>query len=191
MKNNLIERATSFAADKHKTQYRKEGNLLYISHLVGVALILKRYDLPDKVIAGGLLHDTLEDTDTTKEEILENFGEEILNMILQVTNDDRFSWKAKKQKYLDAVLAGSEDAKAIALADKIHNMQSLLFNLQENGESVWDNFNASKTDKLWFEEECLKMFKSVFISKNFSEMTLEYENLIEDLLALSFTQTAQ
>lgn len=172
--NNLVEHATSFAADKHKNQYRKERGLLYISHLVGVALILKKYGFNDTVIAGGLLHDTLEDTDTTEAEILENFGQEILDMILQVTNDDTLPWKDKKQKYIDTVRMSSDSAKAIALADKIHNMSSLLFNLEQNGESMWTNFNASKEDKLWFEEMCLQMFKETFAN----EMVTEYEKQI-------------
>jgi (p)ppGpp synthase/HD superfamily hydrolase len=128
--NNLVELATSFAAEKHKTQYRKEGNLLYISHLVGVALILNKWDSSDEIIAAGLLHDTLEDTDTTKEEILENFGPEILEMITQVTNDDSLGWKEKKIKYIETVRTANHGAKTIALADKIHNIKSLLYNLE-------------------------------------------------------------
>lgn len=179
MKNNLIERATSFAADKHKSQYRKEGGLLYISHLVVVALILKKYDFSDKVIAAGLLHDTLEDTETTEKEIIENFGQEILDIILQVSNDDTLDWKSKKMKYIDTVRLANSDCKAIALADKIHNMQSLLFNLQETEakENFWNKFNSPKEDKLWFEQTCLKMFKETFEHP----MVLEYENLVKEL----------
>ncbi len=175
--NNTIERAASFAAEKHKNQYRKEGGLLYISHLFGVALILQKYNFPPTVIAIGLLHDTLEDTDTTEEEIKENFGEEILNIIKSISNDDTLNWKDKKKKYIESVRNANSEAKAVALADKIHNMQSLLFNLETDGEKTWGNFRSSKEDKLWFEEECLKMFKESYEH----EMISEYEILLNQL----------
>ncbi len=180
MTTNIIEKATSFAADKHKNQYRKEGGLLYISHLVSVALILQKYNFPEQVIAAGLLHDTLEDTDTTETEILENFGAEILEIVKSVTNDKVLRWKDKKLKYLETVSIGNSEAKAVALADKIHNMKSLLMNLEENGpEKVWSFFNASREDKLWFEEVCLGMFKETFSGP--SEMVSEYESQIDEL----------
>jgi (p)ppGpp synthase/HD superfamily hydrolase len=180
MSTNIIEKAASFAADKHKNQYRKEGGLLYISHLVSVALILQKYNFSDEVIAAGLLHDTLEDTETTEQEISENFGVEIFEIIKSVTNDKVLRWKDKKLKYLETVHAGNSEAKAVALADKIHNMKSLLINLEEIGpDKTWNYFNTSKEEKLWFEEECLK----IFISKENlpKKMVSEYESLIDEL----------
>lgn len=185
MYTDIIERAVSFAADKHKNQRRKEGGLLYISHLVGVALILQKYNFDEKIIAAGLLHDTLEDTDTTESEILENFGQDILDLILQVTNDDTLTWKEKKQKYVDTVRVASAGAQAIALADKIHNMKSLLINLEVVGpEKVWSFFNAAPADKLWFEEACLQMFQETFSGPK--EMTEEYQVQINKLKEKNF-----
>jgi (p)ppGpp synthase/HD superfamily hydrolase len=185
MKTNIVERAVSLAADKHKNHTRKEGGLLYISHLVSVALILQKYNFDENVIAAGLLHDTLEDTETTQEEILENFGQVILDLILQVTNDDTLSWKEKKQKYVDTVKVASTGAQAIALADKMHNMKSLLSNLEELGpEKVWSFFNASKEDKLWFEGACLQMFQETFSGP--SEMVVEYASQIQELKSKYF-----
>jgi (p)ppGpp synthase/HD superfamily hydrolase len=177
---NIIEKAASFAADKHKNQTRKEGGLLYISHLVSVALILQKYNFSEQIIAAGLLHDTLEDTETTEQEILENFEQEVLDMILQVTNDKDLDWKSKKQKYVDTVRTANPGAQAIALADKMHNMKSLLNNLEELGpEKVWAFFNASPADKLWFEEACLEMFQETFSGQK--EMIEEYETQIQEV----------
>lgn len=176
-KGNLIERATSFAADKHKEHFRKEGGLLYISHLVGVALILARFDFADKVIASGLLHDTLEDTETSREEILENFGLEILNIISSVTYDDKLNWKDARLKYIETVKNSNENVKAVSLADKLHNMESLLYALQEKGDIIWSNFTTDKHTKIWFEEECLKMFKETWDHP----MVTDYENLLLNL----------
>jgi (p)ppGpp synthase/HD superfamily hydrolase len=180
MRSNLLERAISFAADKHKNQFRKEGGLLYISHLFSVALILKKYKYEDDVIAAGLLHDTLEDTGVTREEIKNEFGENILNIIISVTDDLALSWKDKKLKYIKAVSESSEHAVAVALADKIHNMQCTIFNLENMEKEIfWSKFSASREDKLWFEEECLFMFKKV--KKTPPEMIDEYESMIIEL----------
>ena len=72
--SDLIGNALQFSAVKHAGQIRKRTDIPYITHPVGVAFILQREDQRDEVIAAGLLHDTLEDTDTSEEELLELFG---------------------------------------------------------------------------------------------------------------------
>jgi len=178
-RNNIVENAVSFAADKHKNIYRHDKVTLYISHLVGVALILQRNGFGDQVVAGGLLHDTLEDTDTTPEEIEKVFGSEVRKMVEDVSHNDKLPWREKKLKYIEGVKNGSYEAKAIALADKIHNMNNILHDLERDAEKTWNSFGSSRQDKLWFEEEVLKMYR-----ENWDHpMIEEYAELIQELKA--------
>lgn len=176
-RNYIVERATSFAADKHKNQYRNDKKTLYISHLVGVCLVLKKYNFSDEIIAGAMLHDVLEDTDTSPEDVEKMFGLEILEMVTSVTYDKKLTGLERKMKYIEDVRNGSIGAKAISIADKIHNMNNLLYDLEQDAQKTWSLFKTTKEQKLWFEEKVLEMIKEVWDHPIVSE----YENLIAEL----------
>src|SRR5574342_380805 len=98
-----IERAIALALRAHEAQVRKgDGQLPYAVHPVTVALILSRYTGDEDTIIAGLLHDTLEDTVVTKEEVERAFGEKVRDMVLDVTEPDLpgLSWETRKARYL-------------------------------------------------------------------------------------------
>jgi len=160
MELSLRERALMIAAGAHRQQVRKEADTPYITHPVMVAWILDRYGFDETVIAAALVHDVLEDTEYPEQRLEEELGTEVMAIVRAVTNDDSLSWKEKKQKYIQTVAEGGEGAWAVATADKIHNAQSLLLAHERQGEGLWTHFNASKEDKLWFEEAMLEMLKA-------------------------------
>ena len=97
-KMNVVDKAKEFAIKAHDGQVRKtEKDKPMIVHLFDVASILKLYEFDDNVIAAGFLHDTLEDTKTTKKDILNNFNEDILSLILGDTEIDK-SLSRKERK---------------------------------------------------------------------------------------------
>ncbi|KAL3884585.1 hypothetical protein ACJMK2_024717 [Sinanodonta woodiana] len=123
-----IIRCANFAAIKHKHQRRKDTDQTpYINHPIGVAFILteeaKVYDL--SVIQAALLHDTVEDTDTTFKEIEEQFGKEVMGLVKEVTDDKTLP--KHQRKYLQIVNAphATNKAKLVKLADKLHNLRDL------------------------------------------------------------------
>ena len=83
-------------------------------------------------------------------------------------------------KYIETVRNGPDDAKAVAVADKIHNAESLLIAYAEQGPSIWKNFNRGKEKKIWFEEEVLKMLKATWQHP----LVQEYEKLVEEMKKL-------
>jgi guanosine-3',5'-bis(diphosphate) 3'-pyrophosphohydrolase len=119
-------RAAKFAAAKHKGQTRKDGKTPYITHPVQVASILSREaKVTDPVILlSALLHDTLEDTDTSYEELEAEFGKEVANLVLEVTNNPNLSKLDSKT----AQIAKPWSPKAIRLkmADKTANLRDLV-----------------------------------------------------------------
>lgn len=162
MELSLIERALRIAARAHKDQVRKDGDVPYIVHPVQVAWLLRDRGFSDEIVAAALVHDVLEDTDVSEEALVRELGEDVVRIVRAVTNDDALSWKEKKQKYIETVRAGGEGALAVATADKIHNAESLLAAHDAHGEALWAQFNASKEDKLWFEEAMLAMLREVW-----------------------------
>lgn len=127
---DAINRAYVYAMQKHGNQKRASGDP-YISHPVEVAYKLTRYHLDESTIITALLHDTVEDTDATLEEIEELFGEEIRNLVDGVTKLNRLEIKSETSKQAEnfrkLLVAMSEDLRVllVKLADRLHNMETL------------------------------------------------------------------
>jgi len=122
---NLLVKAMSFAAHKHKNQRRKGKDASpYINHPIGLAEVLVNIgNVTDiNAICAALLHDTVEDTRTTREELTENFGAEIAEIVMEVTDDKSLSKAARKQAQIDHARHLSKQARAVKLADKICNL---------------------------------------------------------------------
>ncbi len=181
MKENLIEKAVTVAIEAHWYQKRKGDDLPYIIHPLMVALKLIRHNFPDKVIAAALTHDVLEDTDYPEARLREELGDDVLNIVKTVTNDQSLPWEEKKKKYVASVRKGSEAAKAVAVADKIHNLESLLLAYEEQGPALWKRFNRGKDKKIWFEKAVLQMLKDTWRHP----LIEEYERLLTKVMRLN------
>lgn len=177
----IIEKAARISVVAHKNQARKDGdNLPYIIHPLMVAIKLARYNFTDTVIAAALVHDVLEDCDYTQKEIKEVLGPEVLEIVKAVTNNDKLPWEEKKMEYVESVRRGQVGAKAVAVADKIHNVESLLIDYKKEGPKLWEKFNRGRDKKVWFEKEVLKMLKETWDHP----LIEQYEGLVEQLTKL-------
>ena len=124
-----LMKAVNFAAKKHKDQRRKDASATpYISHPVGVATILSQEaGIEDLVLLqAALLHDTVEDTETTLEEIEENFGREVRDIVNEVTDDKSLPKLKRKQLQIDNASKKMHKSKLVKLADKIYNIRDLI-----------------------------------------------------------------
>ncbi|XP_070545806.1 guanosine-3',5'-bis(diphosphate) 3'-pyrophosphohydrolase MESH1-like isoform X2 [Ptychodera flava] len=123
----LVE-CMDFAAIKHRDQRRKNPNKTpYINHPIGVARILsKEAGVSDlKILQAALLHDTVEDTDTTLEEIEEHFGKDVRQIVSEVTDDKSLPKMERKRLQIEHAPHISREAKLVKLADKLYNLRDL------------------------------------------------------------------
>uniref|UniRef100_A0A8C8VN64 Guanosine-3',5'-bis(diphosphate) 3'-pyrophosphohydrolase MESH1 n=1 Tax=Pelusios castaneus TaxID=367368 RepID=A0A8C8VN64_9SAUR len=123
----LLE-AADFAARKHRQQRRKDPEgTPYINHPIGVARILSREaGVTDiAVLQAALLHDTVEDTGTTFSEIEEHFGEEVRQIVEEVTDDKLLPKMERKRLQIERAPQSSRGAKLVKLADKLYNLRDL------------------------------------------------------------------
>lgn len=182
-KENIIEKATQIAVEAHKNQTRKADGSPYIVHPIMVALKLQKHNFEDEIIAAALTHDVLEDTDYPEDKLKEELGGGVYNIVKAVSNDDSLPWEEKKKLYIETVRNGNEGAKAVCVADKIHNLECLFAAYKEQGKEIWKKFNRGKDKKIWFETEVLKMLKETWKHP----LIDEYEKLIkkEEKLDLS------
>ena len=133
----IISKAINFSEKAHKDQLRKSGDP-FITHPIEVAKILTSINLDASAIAAGLLHDTIEDTNISINDITKIFGEQISELVQGLTKISKFSLKINKQKlgenYRKLILASSKDLRVILikLADRLHNMRTINFLKDEN-----------------------------------------------------------
>lgn len=121
-------RALAFAAEKHRHQRRKDAQASpYINHPIQLAevLALEAGIEDERVLVAAILHDTIEDTETTPAELERLFGQEVRNIVLEVTDDKDLSKAARKQAQIDHAPGLSRRAKLVKLADKICNLRDM------------------------------------------------------------------
>jgi len=157
--SDLLERALRLAACCHRDQHRKGSDLPYITHPVGVVLILMQAGFYDEqLLAVALLHDVVEDTSYTSEQLAAEFPPVVVESVNHLTErkldaqGNKRSWQDRKDEHLSQIEQASSDVRAIVLADKLHNLSSILYDL-EAGEDVWNRFGATPERVLWYHRQ--------------------------------------
>jgi len=125
-----VEQAIKAATVLHDGQYRKGPIAVpFASHVLSVGLLVREFTDNENVIIAALLHDTLEDTDYTANEMTEDFGPEVTTLVLTLTEPTRTDvpdWHERKKIYAEQLRAGDTNALLIATADKLHNFRSMV-----------------------------------------------------------------
>jgi (p)ppGpp synthase/HD superfamily hydrolase len=176
----MIEKAEEFATLAHKGQKRKGGkDIPYITHPLAVAEILKSVKSPPETIIGGILHDVVEDTDTTLKHIGERFGKHVMNIVDYVTEKDTTfpikgiertkSWKSRKVSYIHRIKDAPIEAVIVAAADKLHNLRDTLADYDKHGDGVWKMFNSQKDSQWWYYSTLINVFEHREVPKIITE----------------------
>ena len=175
----LLDDAVHFAVDRHSGQLRKASGTPYILHPLEVAVIISGLTSDENVIAAGLLHDTVEDTDTSPEEIREKFGDRVAELVACDT-EDKFAglspadtWLERKRSTLRILSETTDPAVRIMwLADKLSNIRSFYRSFLENGESVWDHFNQRDPEMhAWYYRTVAEYTSSLSDTAAYKEFT--------------------
>ncbi|WZO96198.1 HD domain-containing protein [Isosphaeraceae bacterium EP7] len=160
-----LERALRWAATCHQGQVRRGSNAPYVEHLVGVAWMLDRLGYPEHVVIAGLLHDVVEDTPATLAEVEASFGADVAAIVghcSEVKLDEAGAqrpWADRKRDHLAALTLAPAEARAVALADKVHNLLSIALDLRE-GRDVWSQFHADRARVLAYYLEAIRTLGS-------------------------------
>ena len=148
--NKLLNSAIVFATGRHAGQVRKSTNTPYILHPMEVMDILHSMKAHTNLLIAGVLHDTLEDTDTTFDELYSKFGEEVAFLVDECTEDKEQSWQDRKQHTITSVATASTDVKMLVLADKLANIRAIVSDYKAIGDDLWSRFNAPKEKQAWY-----------------------------------------
>jgi (p)ppGpp synthase/HD superfamily hydrolase len=177
-----IEQAIRAAAVLHKNQLRK-GSIPfpYITHLVATAFTLMDYTNDEDVIIAGLLHDTIEDTDYTIEELEEDFGGRVCEIVEAVsepksTPENKLSWKDKKLAYVRKLKKAPEEAVLVAAADKIHNLRTMVEDYTDDHDRFMQDFGKEFAERI----EIFQLIANVINNRLKGPILAEFNHVFEE-----------
>ena len=180
MYNERIHKAIMFATLAHKNQTRKGNDIPYIYHPMEVLQILTEMGCKEDVKIAGVLHDTVEDTDTTIEDIEKEFGKRVASLVGGHTEDKSKTWVERKTEDINSLKDGTVGLKAIVFADKLSNILSLYDDYKVLGDKLYDRFNANKDMQAWYYGELLKSFTE-YKEVLSAVLVTEYETIYKKL----------
>lgn len=152
--------AIEVAARAHHRQVRKGTEIPYIVHPLAMAGLLIRAECPEHMVIAALLHDVLEDTPVTVEEIQSHFGRKVSELVTALSEPDKKApWEQRKAhtiQYLGDT--ASDDVLLISLADKLDNIRAIREGLESDGEMFWKRFNRPREKQQWYYENLVAVF---------------------------------
>lgn len=165
----------------HKDQTRR-GSMPFpfMTHLIATAFTLIDYTTDEDVIVAALLHDTLEDTDYTLEELREDFGGRVGDIVEVLTEpkstpENRITWKDRKLTYARQLKKGSQEALLIAAADKIHNFRTTVEDYGDAHDRFYQDFGKNFDERL----EVYQQIANVINAKLHNPILAEFNHVFE------------
>ena len=155
---DIFDRAIVFATKAHSGSFRKGTNIPYIVHPMEAAAIVATMTDDEAVLAAAVLHDVVEDTNRTIDDIRKGFGEEVARLVSAESEDKRedlpsgATWKIRKQETLDHLRdKATREEKMITLGDKLSNIRAIYRDYLKIGDELWDRFNQKdKSEHAWY-----------------------------------------
>ena len=165
---NVIEKAIGFALKAHAGALRKGTNLPYILHPLEAAAIAAQMTDDQEVIAAAVLHDTIEDTETTAENIRKEFGARVAELVSSNTENKRRelpaadTWLIRKQETVEHLKTASRAVKTVVFADKLSNLRAMVKDYTSEGEMFWNRFEMKDPHKhVWYYGAMIEPFEEL------------------------------
>lgn len=180
LNTELLDRAIVFAVRAHAGTERRSKGFPYIVHPLEAVGIVATMTSDQELLAAAALHDVVEDTDITLEQIRNEFGERIAALVAAETDElypevhDVESWRKRKQAAIDRLASASLDAKVVALGDKLSNMRAIARDYAVQGDELWNRFRSKdRKDHEWHYRglaDSLRELHDTFAYKEFVQL---------------------
>lgn len=185
-----IEQALRAATILHKDQVRKgAAPIPYVSHLFAVLMIASDYTKDEDVLIACLLHDTLEDTDYTAQELEDDFGG-VVRILVETVSEPKtpefkkLPWRDQKAHYIKNIRDAEENTFIVVASDKIHNMRAIVEEYYDDHVRFMADFNGSLDERLVVYENIRDLLNKKLrndIVEEFNHVFEEYKNFIQDV----------
>ncbi|MDN3018322.1 HD domain-containing protein [Paenibacillus sp. BSR1-1] len=175
---DVIDKALQVASKAHQNQFRKNTDIPYIAHPASVGMLVLKAGYSEDIVAAAILHDTVEDTELTLEDTEREFGAKIAEVVAGCSEPDKsLPWKARKEHTIEFLKTATESIRAVACADKLHNIRSILNDYEQVGEEVWERFNAGKDQQKWYYTKIVESLGSQSTFTLLEELKIEVDRL--------------
>ena len=157
MEQSILEHAVAVASQAHHGSYRKGSKQPYLLHVLEAATVAATMTCDEEILAAAVLHDTVEDTPMTQEEIEAAFGSRVASLVADESEDKRRdlppeqTWRIRKEEAIEHLKNASLDAKMVALGDKLSNMRAISRDYAALGDGLWLRFHQhDKSQHAWY-----------------------------------------
>ncbi len=152
MDTTLFDKAAQFAIEAHRGAERRGKGFPYIIHPMEAASIVASVTNDPEMLAAAILHDTVEDTDVTIDQIEALFGSRVAHLVHIETAQKGASWRARREIQIERFKLADRDSKIVAMGDKLSNLRAIAIDYRELGDALWSRFHApnGKKDIEWY-----------------------------------------
>lgn len=181
----FVDKAIKFAVDAHANTERRGKGFPYVIHTLEAMEVVATLTNDPELLAAAVLHDTIEDTDVTIEQIRAEFGDRVAS-IVDVESDkfpegisEEDSWRYRKQAAIDRLAKASRDSKIVAMGDKLSNMRAISRDYRQQGDKLWSIFHApgGKADHEWHYRGLIASLSELAGTDAYQEMSAHF-NLV-------------
>ena len=180
MDTSILDRAIVFAVNAHQGTERRGKGFPYIVHPMEAVEIVATMTTDQELLAAAVLHDTVEDTDVTLDDIRREFGERVAKLVEEESDvfidgvSEADSWHERKQAAIDRLAQASRDAKMVALGDKLSNARIIYRDFVQKGDELWNIFHVTDVkEHEWHYRglaESLKELEGTFAYSEFTDL---------------------
>ena len=175
MDTSLFERATQFAIQAHSGTERRGKGFPYILHPMEAATIVATVTSDPEMLAAAILHDTVEDTGATLDQITSLFGPRVARLVANETSPlpHGTPWRTKRQAQINQLRQADRDSKIVAIGDKLSNLRAIAIDHRTLGDTLWSRFHApgGKTDIAWYYRNLAEAFADLGGTAPYREFT--------------------
>lgn len=187
MSVSQIAKAEEKVRDLFRGELRRDGVTPLAEHSLFVGRKIKEWTNDENLIVAGILHDTIEDTSYTFNELENDFGSRVRELVAYMTeinhsnNSATSSWEERKQDFLNRLAAFPEEILILSAADKIHNLLSLTEEIKKEGDAIWQRYHSPRERQFWYLGECHRIFNDRLPpgSPALNDLNLAYANFLK------------
>lgn len=184
LETSLVDKAIVFAVNAHRGTRRRGKEFPYIVHPLEALAIVATVTPDPEILAAAVLHDTIEDTETTYEELVAEFGERVARLVAEETDvrstpdGTQLTWRQRKQRDMDNLKAAPRDVKIVAIGDKLSNMRAIARDYRVMGDELWKMFHEKdKATHAWR----YRGLRSALSELNGTEAYREFDTLVTEV----------
>ncbi|MGX8682399.1 MAG: HD domain-containing protein [Bacteroidales bacterium] len=184
--SNLLDRAICLAVNAHANTERNGKGFPYIVHPLEAVAIVSTITNDQEILAAAVLHDTIEDTDVTYEQLEREFGKRVADLVahesdVKLEGSASATWHFRKQLAIEHLAQAPYDAKVVAMGDKLSNMRIMARDYAEIGDALWDKFNVKDPkEHAWHYYGLMQSLSSLSHTDAFQEFATLVKQVFED-----------